>query len=130
MTGNKILLDTNIVSALFKGDLSVINGIDAASEIYIPVIVIGELYYGAEYSTQAIKNKTNIVELTQLYEILPVNTETAKIYGALKTTLRNQGTPIPENDIWIAALSKQHDLDLISRDKHFTNLTDISLINW
>ena len=130
MTGNRVLLDTNIISALLKGDTTLIDKIDAASEIYLPSIVLGELYYGAEYSTQIDKNRSNISKLSDAYDVLIVDEDTAKIYGLLKATLRNQGTPIPENDLWIAALSKQYSLDLISRDKHFNHLTDISLINW
>jgi len=130
MTGNRVLLDTNIISALLKGDTTLIDKIDAASEVYLPSIVLGELYYGAEYSTQIDKSRSNISKLSDAYDVLIVDEDTAKIYGLLKATLRNQGTPIPENDIWIAALSKQYSLDLISRDKHFNHLTDISLINW
>ena len=130
MTGNRVLLDTNIISALLKGDTTLIDKIDAASEIYLPSIVLGELYYGAEYSTQIDKNRSNISKLSDAYDVLIVDEDTAKIYGTFKAALRKQGTPIPENDIWIAALSKQYSLDLISRDKHFNHLTDISLINW
>ena len=130
MTGNKILLDTNIVSALLKGDDLLTDRIDKAEEVYLCAIVLGELHYGAEYSSQVENNKMNIQQLTSIYNVLFVDDETAEIYGYFKAALRKQGTPIPENDIWIAALAKQHSLDLISRDKHFTHLPDISLINW
>lgn len=71
MTGINILLDTNIVSALLKGDAAVANNIDNANEVYIPVIVIGELYYDAKYSTQIQKNVSNILEfISNLYRII------------------------------------------------------------
>jgi len=130
MTGNKILLDTNIISALLKGDDLLTHNIDEAEEIYLCAIVLGELYYGAEYSIQVENNKANIGHLKSIYDVLLVDEETAEIYGVFKAFLRKQGTPIPENDIWIAALSKQHGLDLISRDRHFTYLPDINLIHW
>ncbi len=110
MTGNNILLDTNIVSALLKGKVSIANQIDQSEEIYIPVIVIGELYYGAEYSTQISKNIANIIALSKTYQVLYADVDTARIYGLIKAILRKQGTPIPKNDIWIAALSKQYRL--------------------
>jgi tRNA(fMet)-specific endonuclease VapC len=129
MIGNKILLDTNIVSALLKGEKTLINKVDKA-EVYLCAVVLGELFYGAEYSTQVESNKANIRELMNLYEVLSIDDKTAEIYGSFKASLRKQGTPIPENDIWIAALSQQHQLNLITRDKHFSNITDISILNW
>jgi tRNA(fMet)-specific endonuclease VapC len=130
MTGNNILLDTNIVSALFKGEVSIANQIDQSEEIYIPVIVIGELYYGAEYSTQVSKNIANIITLSKTYPILYADIDTARIYGIIKAVLRKQGTPIPENDIWIAALARQYQLTLITRDKHFAHIEELNIFNW
>lgn len=130
MTGNKILLDTNIVSALLKGDTHLSDRIDAYKDVFISAIVVGELYYGAEYSTQIEKNKANIAQITSVYESLSVTTETAKIYGIIKAALRDQGTPIPENDIWIAAIAKQHKLYLVTRDKHFAYVKTLNTFNW
>jgi tRNA(fMet)-specific endonuclease VapC len=63
MAGNKVLLDTNIISALLKGDTLVADHIDNASEVYISSIVIGELFYGAEYSVKIEQNIANIKQL-------------------------------------------------------------------
>lgn len=63
MTGNKFLLDTNIITAWLKGETAVADKIDKAKEIHIPIIVVGELYYGALYSTQVEKNIRGISTL-------------------------------------------------------------------
>lgn len=64
MTGNRFLLDTNILSAWLQGDKTIANSIDKATPVYIPIIVIGELYYGASFSTQVQKNTENVKKLT------------------------------------------------------------------
>lgn len=130
MTGNKILLDTNIISALLKGDSSIADHIDQAEDTYIPSIVIGELYYGAEYSTQVERNISNIIKLKNRYPVLSVDAGTARVFGIIKAHLRKKGTPIPENDIWIASICQQHQLTLITRDGHFNEIADLDVVKW
>ncbi len=78
MIGNKVLLDTNIVSALLKGETLIADRIEKLSEVFIPVIVFGELYYGAAYSTHIERNTQDVVELSQAYIILPAIDEQLK----------------------------------------------------
>jgi tRNA(fMet)-specific endonuclease VapC len=130
MTGNKILLDTNIISALLKGEPLIADKIDKASAVFIPAIVIGELYYGALYSSRIQKNTASIQLLTNSYKVLPVETGTTVFYGTIKALLRKKGKPIPENDIWIAAIALQHNLTVVSRDKHFKEITGLKLKTW
>jgi tRNA(fMet)-specific endonuclease VapC len=129
MNGN-YLLDTNIVIALFDKDKNVIKHIQKAESIHIPAIVIGELHYGAYNST---KQKENIEKLNQFQQdasILDCDASTGNHYGQIKKELKDKGNPIPENDIWIAALAKQHDLELVSRDKHFEKIDNLKLTKW
>jgi tRNA(fMet)-specific endonuclease VapC len=130
MTGNKFLLDTNIVSAWLKGESAIADKIDKAKEIHIPVIVIGELYYGALFSTQIEKNTLDIKNITIRYNILAVDDDTSLLYGAIKAGLRKKGKPIPENDIWIAAVARQYDLTLVTRDKHFNEVEGLKIKKW
>jgi tRNA(fMet)-specific endonuclease VapC len=130
MAGNKVLLDTNIISALLKGDTSVANHIDNASEVYISSVVIGELFYGAEYSVKIEQNIANIKQLLATYNILNIDDETAMVYGKIKADLRKKGTPIPENDIWIASTAVQHKLKLSTRDKHFLQIASLKTLAW
>ena len=99
MTGNKFLLDTNIISALLKGDISIADKIDNALEVYIPVIALGELYYGALYSTHTKKNISDIQKILKRYNLLSIDEATTVAYGTIKASLRKKGKPIPENDI-------------------------------
>ena len=130
MTGNSVLLDTNIISALLMGDVNVADNIDAAKEAFIPIIVIGELHYGAQYSANIQKNTNNINKLIERYGILKTDEQTAEVYGVLKASLRRKGKPIPENDIWIAAIAHQHGLTLVTRDKHFSEIDELKIIAW
>jgi tRNA(fMet)-specific endonuclease VapC len=70
MTGNKFLLDTNIVTAWFKGEEGIVEKIEKAKEVHLPVTVIGELYYGAMYSTKVQKNIGDIARLIVTYNVL------------------------------------------------------------
>ncbi len=121
------LLDSNVVIDLFRGDKQTISRINQIREINIPVIVIGELYFGANKSGQATKRLQEIAQLEELVNILNVSKSTAKIYGEIKGQLQIKGKPIPENDIWIAALAKEYKLTLLTNDKHFQNIDGISI---
>ena len=126
----RYLLDTNIIIALFDEDEKVISQVNQAQEVYLPVIVIGELYYGAYYSKREEENVRKIDNLRTEVSILDCDDSTAKIYGQVKTQLRRRGRPIPENDLWIAATALQYDLTLAARDSHFENIDGLELENW
>ncbi len=130
MTGSKLLLDTNIISALLKGESSVADKIDKAKKVYIPVIALGELYYGASYSLHAAKNISDIKKFTSAYNLLLIDEETTIAYGSIKATLRKKGKPIPENDIWISAIAKRHNLTIATRDKHFKEVAGVTIRLW
>ena len=102
----RYLLDTNEVIALFANDVAVIDRIKDADEVFIPSIVIGELYYGAQKSGRVKENVRRIDEFVVGNVVLTCDAETAKRYGEVKNGLRQKGRPIPENDIWIAALAR------------------------
>lgn len=121
------LLDSNIVVDLFKGDSQAIARINQIKEIKIPVIVLGELYFGANKSNQTQRRLQEVEQLGNLATILDVTNSTAKIYGEIKDQLRSKGKPIPENDIWIAAITKEHNLTLLTRDRHFESVDGISI---
>ncbi len=101
-----------------------------AVEIYIPVVVIGELYYGAFNAGQAAKNLKKIDEFAATINKIDTNVVTAKQYGIIKKQLKDKGKPIPENDIWIAAIALQYQLSLVSRDKHFSYIDELNLVVW
>ena len=115
----KYLLDTNVVIALFAGEPWVRRQLETASEIFLPAIVIGELYYGACASDRKAANLQRIEDLLQLTDVLTCDARTARQYGDVRNDLRKKGHPIPENDVWIATIALQYGLMLVSRDAHF-----------
>jgi len=129
MNGN-YLLDTNIVIALFDKDKNVVDNIQKAENVHVPSIVIGELYYGAYNSTKIKENIEKINQFQNDASILDCDAYTGNHYGQIKKELKEKGNPIPENDIWIAALAKQHDLELVSRDKHFEKIDNLKVTKW
>lgn len=101
----RFLLDANIVIALFADEAIVKSHLAQASEVCIPSFVIGELCYGARKSGRVEANLARIDELVANSTILECNAETAQQYGEVKNKLRLKGRPLPENDVWIAALA-------------------------
>lgn len=126
----RFLLDTNILIGFFGQDSSIVDAVSKAREVLIPSIVIGELYYGAFNSGKPEQNVQKIDAFKTQVPILSSDSETAKFYGQIKFQLRTSGTPIPENDIWIAALSIQHNLPLVSKDKHFQKVNGLQIVVW
>lgn len=123
----RILLDTNIVILLFSEDETVKKLIAEADEVFISNIVIGELYFGAFNSSRKDDNIARIDDLVIKVTVLNSDTFTAKEFGYIKSELRKKGKPIPENDIWIAAIARQYDLRLMTKDEHFINIDGLDM---
>ena len=126
----RYLLDSNIVIAFFAGEARVRNSLAMAQEVFLPSTGIGELYYGAQKSGKPNENIARIDELVLTNVVLACDSETARQYGGIKNTLRIKGHPLPENDIWIAALARQHGLTLVTRDTHFEQIEGLSVAMW
>jgi tRNA(fMet)-specific endonuclease VapC len=126
----RYLLDTNIVIPLLADDSWIKRKVREAAEVFIPVIVIGELLYGAQKSSRRTENMVKVDEFIRDNVILSCDTETARIYAEIKEQLRKKGRPIPENDIWIGAIALQYDLTLVSRDTHFREVEKLSPEMW
>lgn len=129
-TSLRFLLDTNIVIALFAQESAVLQQLSQALEVFVPSIALGELYYGAEKSANAAANVQRVSELVGRSAVLACDAETAQHYGQIKNRLRAKGKPLPENDIWIAALALQHGLVLVTRDAHFNEIAGLSVVAW
>jgi len=126
----RFLLDTSIIIGLFAQDSKIHNRIANIAEVFLPCIAIGELYFGAYNSSKIQENLNRIDEFALNNTILPCNTETAKRYGDIKSRLKEKGKPIPENDIWIAALAQQYALTVITRDTHFDLIKNLKVEVW
>lgn len=126
----RFLLDTNIVIALFADETSVKSNLAQANEVFIPSVVIGELCYGARKSGRVEANLARVDELVASSTILVCDAETARQYGKVKNKLRLKGRPLPENDIWIAALALQYEMVLVTRDAHFQEVESLKTTAW
>ena len=126
----RVLLDTNIVIALFAKEAVVQQRLAATEEVFVSSVVLGELYYGAQKSSRVEANIARVTTFATANAILVCDTVTAQDYGAIKNQLRAKGQPIPENDIWIAATAKQHQLTLVTRDGHFQAIEGLVVEQW
>ncbi len=126
----RYLLDTNIIIALFASEASIVSNLAQADEVFIPSIALGELHYGARKSGRSQKNLERIEEFVENNTIVECDANTASQYGDLKNRLRIKGRPLPENDMWIAALALQYDLTLITRDAHFQEVENLRTVLW
>lgn len=126
----RYLLDTNIIIALFADEEAVKNNLAQANEVFIPSNAIGELYYGAIKSGRVQTNLARVDELITNSTVLDCNAETARQYGDIKNQLRLKGRPLPENDIWIAAIALQHNLVLVTHDANFQQVENLQSVNW
>lgn len=130
MPAGSYLLDTNILLAVFAQDMAVLARLATTQQVYIPSIVLGELYYGAFNSGRVVENVARVDEAARSARVLACDAVTGRHYGQVKLSLRRKGRPIPENDVWIAALALQHGLTLVSRDAHFMHVDGLVLESW
>ncbi|QTQ12184.1 PIN domain-containing protein [Treponema parvum] len=126
MNGN--ILDTNIIIHILKGDSIVAGEAKKAGLIYIPVIVLGELMFGAEKSNLKQSNKEKYLRFCLSYPLLDVTRDVAQKYGKLKNILQTNGDILPENDIWISAIAITNEMTIITKDKHFERIPDLRII--
>jgi tRNA(fMet)-specific endonuclease VapC len=117
----KRLLDTNAYAALKRDHEGVTRLVRDSTELAFSVIVIGELLFGFRNGSRL---ERNVLELDELLSnarvsVLPVTRTTADRFGRIAAGLRRAGTPIPSNDIWIAAHAFESGAELVSFDRHF-----------
>lgn len=125
----RIVLDTNAYVTLRRGDLRVMEAIEKAERVYLPVFVSAELLYGFKLGTQELPNRRELESFMEEPEVRPLHTtgETADIFAGVKAKLREKGRPIPENDLWIAALCLETGSTLVSLDRHFNHVDGLRM---
>ncbi len=116
--------DTSVVIDLLAGDIGVVRALSQAGAVFVAAVVLGEPYYGAYKSPRAQESLSQIDEFAVASTLLYTDAETARVYGRIKNRLRAKGRPIPENDVWLAAVARQHGLTLMTRDAHFTEVEE------
>lgn len=126
----KIILDTNAYTAFKANDSRVFELLKRVDYIGMSSVVLAELYSGFKLGNREKKNRQEL-ELflnSPRVDILTISQETADFYALIFSELRKKGTPIPTNDIWLAACALQHGLTLATFDQHFNNICGLLLV--
>lgn len=124
---SRLLLDTSAYSAFMRGHGEIKLALQEADEICLNVVVLGELLAGFMRGRRRRRNEGGLKTFlgSTRVRILDVNEETAERYAVILDSLWRAGTPIPTNDIWIAASAMQHGLHLLTTDSHYQNVTQV-----
>lgn len=126
----RVVLDTNRYTDLCRGDQEVIRVLEEAERVFLPFVALAELRSGFAVGTRGSENEEALQRFLGKpgVEVLFAGEETTRVYAGLYRQLRRQGTPIPINDLWIAALAAEHNLVLCSRDRHFRHLPQLEIV--
>ena len=125
-----MILDTNAVSAVADNVPAAVQAFIKADRIALAVIVLGEYRFGISQSRQRPFYGMWLEKLIAASRILNVDEQTTRHYANIRVELKKIGKPIPSNDLWIAALCRQHSLPILSRDLHFDAVAGIKRIAW
>ena len=126
---SRVLVDTNIYSLAMRGDAEVVDALRRIDQIFITAVSLGELYAGFRAGRREMENRRELSRFLDSPRVtfLTIDDETAEFYAETLIRLRARGTPIPTNDIWIAATAFQHGLKLFTRDRHFRHVAGLVL---
>lgn len=125
-----MIVDTNALSAWRDGDGDLLQVMAPARLLALPVITIGEYRYGVNQSTQRSRAEAWLDQIIRATRVMTVTVDTAMEYAGVRSMLHRKGSPIPANDMWIAALALQHRMPVLSRDAHFDNVDGLTRISW
>ncbi|HSW01688.1 MAG TPA: type II toxin-antitoxin system VapC family toxin [Sedimentisphaerales bacterium] len=125
----KILLDTSAYSQLLRGSEEVANALSHADLVYLSVFVLGELYASFKGGSKEAANRKLLERFHKqpTVQILPATKETAEVFGEIKNTLKRAGTPLPLNDVWIAAHAVETGSIVATFDSHFRQIPGLRL---
>jgi tRNA(fMet)-specific endonuclease VapC len=125
-----MILDTNALSALAASNKSLVQKLAPATRIAVTLISLGEYEFGILGSSYRSELKTWLDALLLKCDVLLPNRDTLFYYAAIRNQLKVAGKPIPANDVWIAALVRQHNMPLLSKDRHFDWVAGVQRIDW
>lgn len=125
-----LILDTNALSAFADGDDAFRCRIQDELDFELPVIALGEFLYGIRQSRYRAQYETWLRSNLAIFALLTVGPQTASAYAEIRSELKKAGQPVPSNDLWIAALCREHGRRLLTRDGHFRVVTGLQIVNW
>jgi tRNA(fMet)-specific endonuclease VapC len=126
----EIALDTSVAVRFLNGDAAITARVLAVPEIVLPIVVVGELLFGAENSTRPLQNLPRYLEFISACLVTPLGRETATTYARTRLALKRKGRPIPMNDVWIAAQCLEHSWVLVTSDTDFDYVDGLVLERW
>jgi tRNA(fMet)-specific endonuclease VapC len=126
----RLIIDTNALSAAAEEHPGVMEILGDVQQLVLPVVVIGEYRYGIAQSRHRARYRRWLDGLINDCTVLDINEQSTHYYAAISIELRQAGKPIPTNDLWIAALCRQHSLPLLSRDRHFDLVSGVRRFDW
>jgi tRNA(fMet)-specific endonuclease VapC len=124
----RVALDTNTAIGLLNNEKKVLDIIKKFDTICLPVIVCGELIFGARNSGLSEKNEKKYLAFIESCELLDINMIVAGTYADIRLKLKKEGRPIPENDIWIAATCIVNNTPIFTFDKHFRFISEVEIL--
>jgi tRNA(fMet)-specific endonuclease VapC len=125
-----VLVDTSIVVDYFRRDPGLHQKFDQVDDLYLPLVVLGELLYGVHKSNQPEKALAKVQEFFRGCILLLPDEKTSDLYGQIKAELSAAGRKIPENDVWIASAARQQNYPLATRDRHFSFVHGLDILEW
>ncbi|MCX6591564.1 MAG: type II toxin-antitoxin system VapC family toxin [Acidobacteria bacterium] len=125
-----MILDTNALSAYLDNMPEAVRMVSEARQVAVPVIVAGEFAFGIAQSRHREVYERSLERMLDRCAVLDVGIETARHYAAIRLELKSAGKPIPANDLWIAALARQHAIPVMSRDTHFDFVGGVRRLSW
>ena len=129
-TPDDVLLDTSVVIAHFRSRQGLTAQLGGAARLCMPWVVLGELHFGAQRAQRHEEALAQIHDFLKIAELLLPDQETSERNGRVKAELAQAGRPIPENDVWIAALALQYQLPLATKDEHFAVVPHLRILHW
>ena len=123
----RVAIDTNRLTDLLRGDALLAEQLGACEEVWVPLMVVGEIKAGFHGGTQRLRNEALLQRFLSkaTVSVLMPTRGTAEHYARIFVQLKRAGTPVPDNDLWIAALALEQDLTLITRDRHFERIPQL-----
>lgn len=125
-----ILLDSSVIIAHFRGKLDLFQLISPDEPLFMPLVALGELLKGALKSADPAKHQAKITALLKVVAVLNPDSATAGHYAAVSVALEAKGQPVPENDLWIAAVALELEMPFATRDAHFDRIDGLAVIQW
>ncbi len=126
----KVVLDSSVVIGHLRGVQAIALQLERFDTLYVPMIVLGELLHGIRKSARSEENLARLRRLLLVATLVSLTEETAHFYAMIKVNLAEAGTPIPENDVWIAAQALELQVPLATEDAHFERIKTLQTLKW